>query len=613
MGWGGWAGFKELRIFERWSWQRRKRREPLGACPRRSRTTGRFLDGPRRDLLVVFGAAPSCPLPHTPAMLLSLTAVLGVSVVARTASIPPGLFNQQLYSKFETTGSTASSAWPEYTTPSGSAWKSFPATEWTSSFLSASLYLLDRRHTVLCPSTTPVASNGSTTNWLSLARSSSAGLYVPDSALSTTHDVGFLSWPMQYELLLDSTNATASSAVLDMAKHLSARFSKIVGCTLSWTTDSSNFEVIMDNMMNLQLLVFASSRTGNSTYLQMAESHANKTQKNHVREDYSSFHVVDYSPTTGAVIWQGTSQGYSNSSTWSRGQGWGIYGFAQMYNATGYHEYLDTSRAMASWYLAHLPSSGAPYWDFNAPLPTTLDTSSGTLVASALLFLSTIETRLSNATGASHWNSAAITLLSSLATQGITGWSGVSILGNGTVNNRAATPNNNTGIIYGDYYWVEAGNRLLEMGLVACTDGSLAVGAPASAAPSSSPSLLASSSDTSGSESATSVMGDSAPSSAAPEASTSNEASATGGSLAASSSSVSTSNQSPFRIAEIVAGVAAGLAIMGAAAFFLLRHRGTSEGIYGVAGQASDSDEDGGLLSDAGGGTSGWRRRPREK
>lgn len=66
-------------------------------------------------------------------------------------------------------------------------------------------------------------------------------------------------------------------------------------------------------MMNLQLLALSSSRSNNSTLLDMAISHANKTLENHVRDDFSSFHVVDYSPTAGDVMWRGTAQGEMSS------------------------------------------------------------------------------------------------------------------------------------------------------------------------------------------------------------------------------------------------------------------------------------------------------------
>lgn len=136
-------------------------------------------------------------------------------------------------------------------------------------------------------------------------------------------------------------------AIETFAAALAARFNPVVGCTRSWdTADPTVFAVIIDNMMNLEVLFNAADLTGNDTLRQIAISHADKTMTNHVRADGaflsstltvvacdilctgSSFHLVDYNATTGAVIAQGTVQGYSNSSTWSRGQAWGLYGFA---------------------------------------------------------------------------------------------------------------------------------------------------------------------------------------------------------------------------------------------------------------------------------------------
>jgi len=118
---------------------------------------------------------------------------------------------------------------------------------------------------------------------------------------------------------------------------------EIVGCTRSW--DPSNefpnhpkgndgqFWVIVDNMMNLEILLIfrALILSGNQTYYDMAVSHANKTIQNHLREDYSSWHVVADNETTGEAVRKFTAQGYSDSSCWARGQAWLIHGFVSTY------------------------------------------------------------------------------------------------------------------------------------------------------------------------------------------------------------------------------------------------------------------------------------------
>ncbi|KDN49997.1 hypothetical protein RSAG8_01333, partial [Rhizoctonia solani AG-8 WAC10335] len=181
--------------------------------------------------------------------------------------------------------------------------------------------------------------------------------------------------------------------------------------------------------------------------------------------------------TTGAVVWQRTAQGYADNSTWSRGQAWGIHGFATTYNYTGDLNYWVTSRRLAEYYLSRLPESGVPPWDFDAPAVPgrPSDTSSATIAASGMLMLSRFEQSSSNTTGANYWANAAVRLLSSttsLAWREESNWQ--SLLSNGTVNNPANPPNNNTGIIYGDYYYIKAGNELLDRGLMNCSNGQVA-------------------------------------------------------------------------------------------------------------------------------------------
>ncbi|ORY92481.1 Six-hairpin glycosidase-like protein [Leucosporidium creatinivorum] len=415
----------------------------------------------------------------------SLIAVAGLST-ALAAAVPSQLFDQAVYSKLSATAALSATAWPEYTASNGS-WATFDDSDWTTAFLPSTFYALNHRHTVLCPATTPSSTNGSDVDWLVLARTWSAPIFSPSLSLEEAwvHDVGFSSWVASAELALGA-NETAQATLMQEAEYLASRFSSIVGCTRSWDRGDGDFEVIIDNMMNLQLLVHAAEISGNGTYLEMATSHANKTLTNQIREDGSSFHVIDYSPTTGDVQWSGTAQGYSNSSTWSRGQAWGVNGFALMYNATKDITYLDTSRRMASYFVDHLPDVGVSYWDFDAPLPSTLDTSASLIASSALLLISSLESSLSNSTGAQFYSDAAVTLLSNIVEQGVTEWEGASLVGNGTVNNRADPPNNNTGIIYGDYYFIEAGNQLLSLGLANCTDGSPAVGSSSASSGSSS-------------------------------------------------------------------------------------------------------------------------------
>jgi len=242
-------------------------------------------------------------------------------------------------------------------------------------------------------------------------------------------------------------------------------------------------------MMNLEVLFASANLTGNDTLRQIATSHADKTMQNHIRADGSSFHVVEYNETTGAVIRQRTAQGFSDSSTWSRGQTWGIYGFALMYQNTKEQRYLDTSRRMGTYFISNTPSNGIVPWDFNAPndADRPADSSAAMIAASAFMLLAQIEQSQSpaNTSGSDYWLESAIQLLSNTT---VSYWKPdwQSLLSNGTVNNVNSPPINNTGIIYGDYYFVQAGNELLSMNLVNCS-GSVTSSSNSTGAGSSSP------------------------------------------------------------------------------------------------------------------------------
>ncbi|KAF8609540.1 d-4,5 unsaturated-glucuronyl hydrolase-like protein [Ceratobasidium sp. AG-I] len=373
--------------------------------------------------------------------------------------------------------SNGAPTYPQFTSLSGSgSWQYFPAATWTSGFFPASLYLMNTRKSVLCKTD----SGTGQTDWLASAERWMQGLDPvanPNAGLfGVRHDVGFLSFGWFEALTLNPNNQKAKAAINSYAKFLASRFNSVVGCTMSWnpsTQDPSEFKVIIDNMMNLELLIISSKLTGNATLYKMATSHANKTMLNHLRPDASTYHVVNYNPKTGAVVWRRTHQGYADSSTWTRGQAWGIHGFATMYKYTNDLKYWVTSRRLAQYYLSRLPSSGVPPWDFDAPVAgRPSDTSSATIAASGMLMLSRFERSISNTTGADYWANAAVRLLSStvnLAWRTEPNWD--SLLSNGTVNNPANPPNRNTGIVYGDYYFIKAGNELLSQGLLNCSNG----------------------------------------------------------------------------------------------------------------------------------------------
>lgn len=207
-----------------------------------------------------------------------------------------------------------------------------------------------------------------------------------------THDLGFMlynSFGNGYRL---TGNETYKDILITGAYSLASRFNENVGCIRSWDHGDWQFPVIIDNMMNLEYLFWTAEASGDDMFKNINLSHADTTIKHHYRDDYSTWHVVDYDTITGEPIWKGTHQGYADESSWSRGQSWGLYGYTLMYRETKDQKYLDQAVNVAEFLLNHpnMPENYVPYWDFNAPdIPNTeRDASAGAIMASALIELS---------------------------------------------------------------------------------------------------------------------------------------------------------------------------------------------------------------------------------
>ena len=148
---------------------------------------------------------------------------------------------------------------------------------------------------------------------------------LPVSRKKDTHDLGFMVNCSYGNALRLAPDDSIKNVIVATADNLIGRFDPKVGLIRSWDWGKWNYPVIIDNMMNLQLLFNASKLTGDPKYRDIAVKHADKTMRNHFRPDYSSYHVVSYTPD-GRVESRGTYQGKSHDSAWSRGQAWGLYG-----------------------------------------------------------------------------------------------------------------------------------------------------------------------------------------------------------------------------------------------------------------------------------------------
>lgn len=207
-----------------------------------------------------------------------------------------------------------------------------------------------------------------------------------------THDLGFMMFCSYGNGLRITRNPAYKDILIRSAKSLSTRYNSNTGCIKSWDGSKWQYPVIIDNMMNLELLFWATKETGDSSYYKIAVNHANKTMQNHFRSDFSSYHVINYDTITGNVIAKNTHQGYNDESAWSRGQAWGLYGFAMAYRETKYLPYLNQAKNIAKFVFTNknLPSDLIPYWDFNAPqIPDAKrDVSAAAIICSAIIELS---------------------------------------------------------------------------------------------------------------------------------------------------------------------------------------------------------------------------------
>ena len=205
------------------------------------------------------------------------------------------------------------------------------------------------------------------------------------------HDIGFMMFCSYGHALRLKPESKDKQILVNSSESLCARFSPEVGLIRSWDFGDWSYPVIIDNMMNLEMLFWASEQTGNSKYRDIAIAHADKTLKNHFRKDMTSYHVVSYSVPSGKVESKGTFQGYSDSSAWARGQAWGVYGYTMCYRFTKNPVYLEAAHKIVRFIMNNRPSEKdyIPYWDYNAPdIPNAPhDASAAAITASALLEL----------------------------------------------------------------------------------------------------------------------------------------------------------------------------------------------------------------------------------
>lgn len=206
------------------------------------------------------------------------------------------------------------------------------------------------------------------------------------------HDIGFL-YSLSAVAQWRVTGSDASRTVaLQAADTLLARWRPRMEIIQAWgqADDPENGgRIIIDCLLNLPLLFWAHEQTGDAKYYDVAMKHALQSQKFLVRGDGSSYHTFYFDVANGQALRGGTHQGYQDGSTWTRGQAWGIYGFALAYRYTKHKDFLDTAKRLARYFIEHMATDAVVYWDFDVPVEesTPRDSSASAIAACGLLEL----------------------------------------------------------------------------------------------------------------------------------------------------------------------------------------------------------------------------------
>ncbi|MCL6458977.1 MAG: glycoside hydrolase family 88 protein [Gorillibacterium sp.] len=272
------------------------------------------------------------------------------------------------------------------------------------------------------------------------------------------HDVGFMwlhSAVANYRL---TGNEKAKTRGLHAANLLAGRYNPRGKFIRAWNNDCIGWTIV-DCMMNIPLLYWASDLTHDPRFTYIAKDHADTTLAQTVRPDGSCNHIVILNPENGEFVEAPGGQGYASGSSWSRGQAWALYGFALSYTHTKEERYLATAKKIAHYFIANVATTDyVPLVDFRAPAePVIWDTTAGVCAACGLLEIAESVGELEKPL----YENAAISILKATERR-FCNWNvnEDSIVANGTGSYHGRNGDFAKPIIYGDYFFIEAILRL---------------------------------------------------------------------------------------------------------------------------------------------------------
>ncbi len=278
------------------------------------------------------------------------------------------------------------------------------------------------------------------------------------------HDLGFLifcSYGNGYRL---TQNPKYKQVILASADSLATLYNPEVGTLLSWPRNVEmlgGHNTIMDNMINLEMLFWAARNGGSQRLYDIAVKHAETTMTHQFRPDGTCYHVAVYDPKNGNFLRCMTHQGYADNSTWARGQAWAIYGYTMVYRETQDKKFLDFACKVTDVYLNRLPEDYVPYWDFDDPaIPNApRDASAACVVASALLELQ----KYCPEEKGKEYKDKAVKMLASLSGDSYRSREHRSSFLDHSTGHHPAGSEIDASIIYADYYYIEALQRLVKL------------------------------------------------------------------------------------------------------------------------------------------------------
>lgn len=278
------------------------------------------------------------------------------------------------------------------------------------------------------------------------------------------HDVGFMFVPtavLNYKLTGDEE---AKRTAMHAATLLAGRFNPVGKYIRAWNdlpdSDTRGWAII-DCMFNISLLYWASKESGDPRFGQIAMMHADTVMEHFIRSDGSSIHIGEFNPETGAFVKSHAGQGYAEGSSWTRGQGWALYGFVNSYTNTGKQEYLETAKRVADYCIANIPENGIIPVDFRQPAePAWEDSCGACVIAGGLLELS----KYLPETEKDRYTSPAVKILKTL-TADRADWSEKcdAIIQN--CSGAYHAKEHHFTMVYADYYYIEAIYKLAGIGV----------------------------------------------------------------------------------------------------------------------------------------------------